>query len=125
MVTVRESIWIVGGVGLLTALLLGLGADTLGGLLALAQLGLLVGAPLALFLHHELRSWPVVAVVAIALSVSLSAMAAQSLIWFELAIPQLIVLTATAYGTVLAVLLSSTDFGRPGPPDDREQDLTS
>jgi hypothetical protein len=104
--TVRESVWVVGAVGLLTVVLIGVGADTIGGLLALLQLGLLVGSPLALVLHRELRSWSVVVVVAVALSVALSAIAAQALIWFELATPELIVATATAYGIAVAVLLS-------------------
>ena len=118
--TVRESIWIVGAFGLLTAVVLGVGAGTVGGLLALMQLCVLVGAPMAVALRDELRSWAVVAVVAITLSIALSALTAQSLIWFELAVPEVIVLAATAYGIVLAVLLSSTDVARPAAPDDGE-----
>jgi len=110
--TVRESVWVVGAIGLLTIVLLVVGADTIGGLLALVQLGLLIGSPLALVLHRELRSWSVVAVVAVALSVALSAIAAQALIWFELATPPLIVATATAYGIAVAVLLSPVGSAR-------------
>ena len=84
------------------------GLDTLGGLLALVHLGLLIGAPLALVLHHRLRSIPVTVVLAVALSLALSALAAQSLIWFDAATDVLVVITATAYGGTLAYLLAES-----------------
>jgi hypothetical protein len=116
-VTVRESVWGVGALGILTVVLLGVGAGTVGGVLALVQLGLGVGTPLALVLRRDLRSWRVVTVVAGALSVAVSALAAQSLIWFELATPPLIVAAATTYGIVLAVLVSSAPVADRGGPD--------
>lgn len=113
MITVRRSAVAVAGVGALAVLLLMVGADSAGGVLALLQLGLLVGTPLALVLHDELRSWLVVLVVAFALSIALSAIAVQFLVWFRMASAELVVLSATTYGVVLALLLSSADLGRP------------
>lgn len=110
--TVRQGAWVVGVFGALTALALAVGADTVGGVMALFQLGFLVGAPLAIVLYHDLRSWPVVCVVSLALSIALSAIAVQFLIWFRVASGELIVATATTYGVVLALLLSSSDYGR-------------
>ena len=111
--TVRRSAYGVGFFGSLTAVLLLAGLETIGGLFALLQLGLFVGAPLAVVLHHEVRSWRVVAVLAATLSVALSAIAVQVLVWFEIATGELLVVTATAYGVALAWLLSSVDYGRP------------
>lgn len=116
--TVRQSAYGVGIFGALTAVLLLAGLDSIGGVFALFQLGLFVGAPLAVVLHHELRSWRVVIVVAAALSVALTAIAVQLLIWFRVATSELLVVTATSYGVVLAWLLSSADFGR-GEGSDR------
>ncbi|MGI9597752.1 MAG: hypothetical protein ACR2QK_16430 [Acidimicrobiales bacterium] len=110
--TVGQSAWGVGIFGALTALLLLIGADSVGGVFALLQLGFLVGAPLAFVLHQELRSWQVVLVVAVALSIALSAISVQFLIWFRVATAELLVVTATAYGVVLALLLSSADLTR-------------
>lgn len=104
--------WISGVVGLLTTLLLAVGADNLGGLLALFQLGLLVGAPLAIILQVELRSWPMATVIAVPLSIALSAISTQFLIWFRIGSPPLIVLTASCYGIMLALLVASaTNLG--------------
>lgn len=111
--TVRTAGMTVAAVGLVTLVLFAVGADAPAGLLALLQLGGLVGTPLAVVLHHELKSWPSVGVVAIALSISLSALAVQSLIWFDISSSPMIVATATVYGVVLAWLLSSSDYGRP------------
>ncbi len=110
--TVGQSAWVVGIFGAVTTLLLLVGADSVGGVFALFQLGFLVGAPLAFVLHQELRSWQVVMVVAIALSIALSAISVQVLIWFRVATAELLVATATAYGVVLALLLASADLGR-------------
>lgn len=109
---VRQVAWWVGGFGVLTTLLQLIGLDTIGGIFALFQLGLFVGAPLAVVLHTELRSWAVVTVISAALSVALSAIAVQFLIWFRVASGELLVVTATAYGVVLALLLAQQDFGR-------------
>ncbi len=117
--TVRQGAWSVGGFGAVTTLLLAVGADSIGGVFALFQLGFLVGAPLAFVLHHELRSWQVVMVMSAALSIALSAISVQFLIWFRIASAELLVATATAYGLVLALLLSSADLGR-----DRQRDRT-
>ncbi len=119
--TVRQSAYGVGIFGALTAVLLLLGLDSIGGVFALFQLGLFVGAPLAVVLHHELRSWRVVIVVAAALSVALTAIAVQLLIWFRVATSELLVVSATSYGVVLAWLLSSADLGR-GEGDDRSDE---
>lgn len=111
--SVRRSAWAVGAVGAVTTLLLLVGADGIGGVLALFQLGFMVGAPLAFVLHRRLRSWQVVLVVAVALSIALSAISVQFLIWFRIASAELLVTTATAYGVVLALLLSGADLGSP------------
>ncbi len=110
--TERTAGWLVAGTGLLTLFLMLVGARSLASMFALLQLGGLVGSPVAIVLHHELKSWPSVGVVAVALSISLSALAVQSLIWFGAASAASIVATATAYGVALAWLLSSADLGR-------------
>lgn len=120
--TVRQSAYGVGIFGALTTVLLLLGLDSIGGVFALFQLGLFVGAPLAVVLHHELRSWRVVIVVAAALSVALTAIAVQVLIWFRVATSELLVVSATSYGVVLAWLLSSADLGRGGESDPRSDE---
>lgn len=107
----QNRIWVIAGFGALTALVLAVGAGTVGGLMALFQLCLLVGAPVALLVADDLRSRAAVVVLAAALSVAISAIAAQSLIWFQLATAELIVVLATAYGVVLAQLLN-TGLGR-------------
>lgn len=106
-ISVRQLATWVGLFGLVTVGLMLIGQQTIGGLLALLQLGGLVGAPLAWLLHPQLRSRAVVAVIGVALSIALSALAAQALVWFDLAEPELVVLAATVYGVVLAWLLSS------------------
>ncbi len=103
--TERQQAIAVGGFGALTALVLAAGAGTVGGLMALVILCCLVGAPLAMLVADELRSRAAVVVVAIALSIAIAAIAAQSLIWFDLALAELIVLLATVYGLVLAQLM--------------------
>jgi hypothetical protein len=100
---------VVVGWGLSTAACLTVGLATVGGLLALVQLGVLVGAPLALSLGRQLRAQAVTVVVSVALSVALSALAAQSVRWFGLGHPALVVVAATVYGAVLAILASDTD----------------
>lgn len=106
-ISVRQLATWVGLFGLVTVGLMLIGQQTMGRFLALLQLGGLVGAPLAWLLHPQLRSRAVVAVIGVALSIALSALAAQALVWFNLAEPELVVLAATAYGVVLAWLLSS------------------
>lgn len=110
--TIRQVATGVAAFGAITAALLLVGLNSIGGVFAFFQLGLFVGAPLAFVLHHELRSWPVAGVMAAALSIALSAISAQFLVWFEVASGVLVVLTATTYGVVLAWLLSATDYGR-------------
>lgn len=110
--SLQRMCWISGTVGVLTTLLLAVGADSVGGLLALFQLGLLVGAPLAIILQTELRSWSMAVVIAVPLSIALSAISTQFLIWFRIGSAPLIVLTASCYGIVLALLVASTtNFG--------------
>lgn len=111
--TFRQTMTVIGVWGLVTVLALVIGLHTVGGVLALVQLGGLVGAPLALILNRQLRSVPAVVALSIALSLALSALAVQSLIWFGVANRSLLVLTATAYGLVLSFLLSETGPGRP------------
>ncbi len=108
-ISVRQLTAWVGLFGLATVGLMLMGRQTLGGSLALVQLGVLVGMPLAWMLHSLLRSRAVVLVIGVALSIALSSLAAQSLIWFGLAGRESVVLAATAYGVVLAWLLSSDD----------------
>lgn len=110
--TVRDLAWAVGVFGVLTTLLLLVGANSIGGIFAFFQLGLFVGAPLALMLQSELRSVAVSVVVAAVLSIALSAIAVQLLIWFRVASAELLVISATAYGLALALLLSSEDLGQ-------------
>lgn len=110
--TVRQLAAWVGLFGLITVGLMLIDRQTIGALFALVQLGAFVGAPLAWLLLPQLRSRAVVFVVGIALSIALSALAAQSLIWFSLAEAELVVLAATVYGVVLAWLLS-TDEPQP------------
>lgn len=93
--------------GALSALTLAVGLDSLGGVLAFFQLGFLVGAPMAIVLQQELRSWPMVVVVAVPLSIALSAISVQFLIWFRIASGELLIITATTYGVVLALLLAA------------------
>lgn len=103
-----DPVWSVAGSGAVTAILLALGADTVGSALALVHLGLLVGGPVALLLTDTLRARSAVLVLAVALSLAMSAVAVQSLVWFDLAMAETIVILATVYGVALALLLSST-----------------
>ncbi len=115
-ISVRQLASWIGLFGLLTVGLMLMGLDTIGQLFALLQLGFFVGAPLAWLLLPQLRSRAVVIVVGIALSISLSSLAVQSLIWFNLAGRELLVLAATAYGVVLAWLLPSDSVHLTRPP---------
>ena len=99
----------VAGWGVATVVAAVAGLGTIGGLLALIQLGGLIGAPLALVLNRELRSGSVVVVMSLALSLALSALAVQSLIWFGIASSPLVVVVGTTYGIVLALLLAETE----------------
>lgn len=93
--------------GAVTALVQVLGLSTIGGVMALFQVGLLAGAPLALLLADALRSKAATVVVAAVISLALTAVATQVLIWFRQATPELIVISATIYGVALALLLAS------------------
>lgn len=110
--TVGRMTWVAGAFGALTTLLLAVGADAVGGVFAFFQLGFLVGAPLAIVLQQELRSWPMVVVVSVPLSIAISAIAVQFLIWFRIANGELLIMTATVYGVVLALLLAADGIGR-------------
>lgn len=105
--TSRNRILAIAGFGALTALTLAVGAGTLGGLLALVQLCFLIGLPIALLVADDLRSRAAVVVLAATLSIAISAIAVQSLVWFRLASAEAIVVLATVYGVVLAQLLST------------------
>lgn len=104
--TLRSALLVVVGWGSLTALLLLLGFDTIGGLAALVQLFGLIGIPLAMTLYRQLRSWSVVAVLGVALSFAVTAVAAQSLVWFGVLSDALLVIAATAYGCALTALVA-------------------
>ncbi len=110
-ISVRQLAAWVGLFGVMTVGLMLAGLETAGQLFALVQLSGFVGAPLAILLLPQLRSGAVAVVVGVALSMALSGLAAQSLIWFDLASSELVVLAATAYGVVLAWLLDTTQPG--------------
>lgn len=116
--TSRERIWGIAGAGALAATLLAVGVDTLGGVLALVQLGFLVGGPTALLLGEALRSRAALPVLAATLSLAITAIAVQSLVWFDLGYRPLIVVTATAYGIGIAELLESVDRSGRGDPSE-------
>jgi len=111
-VSVRQLATWMGLFGLSTVGLLVIGAGPIAELFALFHLVAFAGAPLASLLRQDLRSRTLVVGLAMALSLALGALAAQSLAWFDLARPELIVLVTTAYGFVLAWLLSSTAVSR-------------
>ncbi len=115
--TVRDLSMAVGIFGGFTTILLLLGANSVGGIFAFFQLGLFVGAPLALMLRGELRSTAVAVVVAAVLSIALSGISVQLLIWFRVASAELLVASSTAYGLALALLLSSEDVGQTSRPE--------
>ena len=114
--TFDRTMKVMGGWGLVTVVALVLGLHTIGGLLALVQLGGLIGAPLALTLNRQLRSVPTAIALSIALSLALSALAVQSLIWFGVANKSLLVFTATAYGLALSFLLAEAGPAQPEFP---------
>lgn len=111
--TVRGMMRFVAAFGVVTVIALAAGFGNVGGLLALVQLCGLVGAPLAMILDRHVRSAGVVVALSIALSMALTALAVQVLIWFTVAYRILLVITATAYGLLLASLL----VGEPEPDD--------
>lgn len=115
-VRLREMATITVGFGLTSAILLTLDVGVIGEVLAMVQLGALVGAPLATLLRDEARSWPVLIVIGIGLSIALTSLAAQSLVWFNLAGRELLVLVATGYGVALVWPLATTDRGRQADP---------
>lgn len=117
--TVRGMMRFVAAFGVVTVVAQVVGLSDLGGLLALVQLCGLVGAPLAMILDRHVRSASVVVALSIALSMALSALAVQVLIWFSVAYRVLLVVTATAYGIGLASLLA----GEPEPDDLAALDL--
>ncbi len=53
-----------------------------------------------------------VVVVSVPLSIAISAIAVQFLIWFRIANGEFLVMTATAYGVVLALLLTADGIRR-------------
>ena len=69
---------------------------------------------LAMILNRQLRSIPVVIALSVALSIALSAIAVQSLIWFRVATGPALVLAGTVYGCVLAGLLQASREERYG-----------
>jgi hypothetical protein len=96
--------------GAAAALALTVGLTGLGGVMALVYLGGLAGTPVAVRLRPQVRSMAVVVVLAIGLSLAMTGLAAQLLIWFGVATRAMLVVTATFYGSALSLLLP--------PPDD-------
>lgn len=84
------------------------GLSNLGAILSLVLLGGLVGCPLAIQLAPRRRSTVVVGAVSVALSLSMSALISQGLFWFGLTGEVLLVAATSAYGIVIAELLSQT-----------------
>ncbi len=111
--------------GLFTLFFMWTGPDSFAGLLAFVQLGLIVGAPIAVALRSIVRLWPVTVVLAVGISLALSALASQSLIWFEFASNPAVVALATVYGIVVASLFprddpaSENDLFGPEPAAER------
>ncbi len=114
--TSNRHMWAIGLFGAFTVFLLLLGFNNVGGVLALLQLGLFAGSPLARVLRHELKSWAVAVAVSVVLSIGLSAISVQFLIWFETATAPLVVGLVTIYSMVLAALSSSIGAGRDRQP---------
>ena len=111
----RPAMRLVGATGGLAVVLLAAGLETVGGAVALVQLGLLVGGLPARLLGGALRSRAARVVLSVTLSLAITALAVQSLMWFRLATAELIVVTATAYAIVLTALLDSFDGGADQP----------
>lgn len=103
----------VWGVVTVLAHLAGLG--DVAGLMSFVLLGGLVGAPLAMHLGPNLRSTTATVALALALSFAITAVAAQSLIWFGLAHRILIIGVATVYALALDALLDDPEESAPGP----------
>lgn len=119
MTPVRRMILLVLGFGALTMLVQVAGLGSLGGLMALVQLGAFIGAPLALILNRHLRSASVTFVLSIALSMALTALAVQTLIWFTAATRLSTLAAATLYGAAIAWLLSSEPDTAPNRVEPR------
>lgn len=100
-----KLIAVVVGSALLTVVALGAGLETIAGTLSFVHLSGLIGAPLGMALQRQLRSLAVVVAVSIGLSVAMTALAAQLLLWFGLSERPLLIVTATAYGLVVSVLV--------------------
>jgi hypothetical protein len=105
--TVGRMIVVVVAFGAATAAVQLAGWGDLGGLMALVQLGGLIGAPMALILNRHLRSTAAAFALSIALSIALSALSVQSLIWFTVATRLSLIVTGTLYGAGLAWLLAA------------------
>lgn len=114
--TSRIASYLSVGFGLFTLFFMWTGPDSFAGLLAFVQLGIIVGAPIAIALRSIVRLWPVTIILSVGLSLALSALAAQSLIWFEVASNPAVVAIATIYGVVLALLVPSEE--KPTNEDD-------
>lgn len=113
--TVRRMILVVLAFGAATMAVQAVGLGDLGGLMAFIQLGGLLGAPLAMILNRHLRSTSVAFVLSIGLSLSLTALAVQSLTWFTAATRLSTIAVATLYGAGMAWLLAAEPESEPEP----------
>lgn len=102
----------VGVFGLVASAFLALGFNNIGGIMAAFQLTLFVGSPMAVSLREELKSWRVVAAIAVVLSIGLTAISVQFLVWFEVATAPLLTALATCYSVAIGLLMSSVGAGR-------------
>jgi uncharacterized membrane protein len=101
-----KLIAVVAGWALLTVATLAIGLEAVAGVLTLVHLGGLVGAPLAIVLDRQLRSLAVVAALSIGLSMAMTTLIAQLLLWFGVSQLPVLIATATAYGLVVAILVA-------------------
>ena len=118
-VSIRQAGGVTGAVGLLVVIGFAAGVHAVVAVPALVHQCFLVGLPLALSLRSAIRAPQVVLALAFPLSVALTALSVQFLVWFEWATPMAIVGLSSLYGAVLGLLLDPGDAGLPavGGPD--------
>jgi hypothetical protein len=102
--TLNQATWVVVLWGSITVVMLLVGPSGLAAGCALLHTCGIVGTPLAITLHRQVRSVLVVVAMAFSLSLALTALTSQALVWFSLANGPLIVVAATINGVVLGHL---------------------